>query len=206
VALRSTVGLLCIVSLGACGSADAEALSTPNPMLERWCDDHPCGWDVDGDAKRVGTWHPDDYAIKLENVDSSISQLRAELTEKRAKCFAFSLMARVDPGAHASLELDFLDDGELEFSQAIPESHWEVRTFTIATPTWYQGVRFIVRRTGGSGEVILAELNVDLRTDTCAPAAPLSLSHRPAGASCTNESECESGSCEVQLPGGGKCD
>jgi hypothetical protein len=173
-------------------------------MLEVWCDTHPCGWDVDGDAKKVGTWHPDDYAIELFGVDSSLSQLRPELTAV-ARCFEFSLMARVDAGAQASFELDFLDDGELEFSAPLPESHWEVRKFKITTPTWYKGVRFIVRRTGGTGEVIVAELNVEMGVDPCT-AAPLSLLHRPAGASCANESECESGSCVTQLSGGGTCD
>jgi hypothetical protein len=204
-ALRSHLRLLCIASLvGACGAAE-EPSSSPNPMLERWCDGHPCGWDVEGDAKRVGTWHPDDYAISLDSDDASLSQLRAELTGALAKCFEFSLMARIDAGAHASLELDFLDDGELEFSAPIPESHWEVRTFKITPPTWYEGVRFVVRRTGGKGDVIVAELNVDLGSRPCG-GTPLSLLHRPTGATCANESECESGRCEMQLSGGGMCD
>jgi hypothetical protein len=202
-ALRTHFRLLCFASLfAACGGGQYEP--SPNAMLERWCDDHPCGWHVDGDAKKVGTWHPDDYAVELVGADASLSQLRPELTAL-ARCFDFSLMARVDAGAQASFELDFLDDGEVEFSAPIPESHWEVRTFKITTPSWYQGVRFIVRRTGGKGVVIVAELNVELRDLPCTPAA-LSLSHRPAGASCAHESECESGSCEMQLSGGGTCD
>lgn len=187
--------------LAACSSADA---TSPNSMLERWCADHPCGWDVDGDSKRVGTWHPDDYAIELVSDDAVLSQLRPELDATLAKCFAFSLMAQIDDGARAFLELDFLDDGEPEFSARIPESHWEVRTFTITTPTWYKGVRFSVRK-DGPGEVIVAELNVELRPNPCKD-APLPLSHRPTGATCADESECESGSCVMQPSGGGMCD
>ena len=28
-----------------------------NPMIDRWCGERPCGWEVAGKIERVGTWH-----------------------------------------------------------------------------------------------------------------------------------------------------
>jgi hypothetical protein len=203
---RFQLHALCLAGLLAACSAESKSPIT-NPILERWCDDHPCGWDVEGKAKRVGTWHPDDYAIELIDDDASISQLRPELNATLATCFVFSLMAHVEKDAHALLELDFLDDGEVDFSAKIPTSDWDVHRFEITTPTWYEGVRFRVQK-DGPGEVIVAELNVHLEKLGC-PATPLPLNDRPAGAKCKNAEECGSGSCAMPEPSlsmGGTCD
>jgi hypothetical protein len=174
-------------------------------MFERWCDKHPCGWDQEGEVKRVGTWHPDDFAIALISDGAAISQRRAELDSARTPCLAFSLVAHVPAEARAYFELDFLDDGEIDFSKRIPTSDWQVRTFTIATPTWYEGVRFIVRK-AGPGEVVVAELNVELGQRDCS-ATPLPLTNRPGGAGCESDEQCASGSCpEPGLSDGGTCD
>ena len=193
--LRSSLVLALLV---ACGDAQSMT-SAPNPGFERWCDEHPCGWDVEGDYKQVGTWHPNDYAVELLGDEAVASQLRAELDSKQATCFEFSLMAQISAKAHAFLELDFLDDGVIEFSERIPESDWEVRKFTIHTPDWYEGVRFSLRKQG-EGKVVLAELNVELQRAGCA-ATPLDLFERPSRAACRRDEECSSGHCN-----GGACD
>jgi hypothetical protein len=187
-------------ALSACSNGDD--LEPVNPMLERWCRANPCAWDVEGEVKRVGTWHPDDFAAELVSDDASLSQLRAGLDETRARCFAFSMMAQVDEPASALLELDFLDDGDVEFNEPIPKSDWEVRTFRIATPTWYEGVRFTIRK-AGPGRVIVAELYVVL--DQRCAGAPLALNDRPSGARCENAAQCTSGRCST-LADGGTCD
>jgi hypothetical protein len=191
-------------AIAGCGGAESAA--SANPMLQRWCDAHPCAWDVHGEVKRVGTWHPDDFAAELVSDDASLSQLRAD--HAPARCLLFSLMAQVDERASAFLELDFLDDGDVEFSARIPKSDWEVRTFAIAAPTWYEGVRFTIRK-AGPGRVILAELNVTLAQSGC-PTTPLALDDRPlddrpSGAGCENDSQCTSGHCPI-LSAGGTCD
>jgi hypothetical protein len=191
-------------AIAACGAEQAPG-PIENPMLQLWCDQHPCGWEVEGKAKRVGTWHPDDYALELVDDDAALSQVRPELDYTLAACFSFSLMAHVAKGARVFLELDFLDDGKVEFSAPIPKSDWEVRTFDISTPTWYEGVRFRVRK-AGPGEVIVAELNVELAKLSC-PRTPLPLSDRPAGALCENDEECASGGCRIaEVSKGGTCD
>jgi hypothetical protein len=192
-----------VAFLAACGS-ESDATAIINPMLERWCDAHPCGWDVEGQVKLVGTWHPDDFASELVSDHAELSQFRAELSNTQATCFAFSLMAELPASATAYLELDFLDDGEPEFHERIPASDWQVRTFTIATPTWYEGVRFIIRK-DGPGHVVVAELNVDELVGCGLP--PLALMNRPAGANCAANEECTSGSCpKLELSAGGTCD
>lgn len=184
---------LVLTLLVACGN-DAPMANAPNFAFERWCDKHPCGWDVEGDFEQVGTWHPNDYAIELLGDDAVASQLRAELTSWKTTCLEFVLMAKISANAHAFLELDFLDDGMIEFSQRIPESDWEVRRFTIHTPDWYEGVRFSFRKQG-EGEVVLAELNVELEQIGCA-ATPLELLGRPSSAPCRRDEECSSGRCD----------
>lgn len=200
--MRRLSPALLVVAVAACSSGDSES-ALPNPMLERWCDGHPCAWDVRGDVKRVATWHPNDYAAELVSDDASLSQLRLGLGRTGARCFDFSMMAQVDERASAYLELDFLDDGEVEFSARIPKSDWEVRTFSIATPTWYDDVRFTLRKSG-PGRVILAELEVELARSGC-PGTPLTLNNRPSGAGCESDSQCASGQCP-DLSDGGTCD
>ena len=193
--LRNSLALALLVAC-AQGEANSPAM---NAAFERWCDKHPCGWDVEGDFEQVGTWHPDDYAIELLGDDAVASQLRAELNSSKTTCLEFSLMAKISESAHAFLELDFLDDGMIEFSERIPESDWEVRRFTIHTPDWYEGVRFSMRKQG-KGQVVLAELNVELKQTGCA-ATPLELLGRPSSAPCRRDEECSSGHCN-----GAACD
>ena len=187
--LRNSLVLALLVGCGS-GGAQQPAM---NPAFERWCDKHPCGWDVEGDFEQVGTWHPNDYAIELLGDDAVASQLRAELTSKEATCFEFSLMAKISATAHAYLELDFLDDGVIEFSERIPESDWEVRKFTIHAPNWFEGLRFSLRKQG-EGKVVLAELNVHLQEYGCT-GVPLDLFERPSGAPCGRDEECSAGHC-----------
>jgi hypothetical protein len=196
--LRVSLVLVLLAACGNTGGPTAPPIS--NPILERWCEFHPCGWETQGDFEKVGTWHPDDYALELLGAGAEVSQLRAELDAGHAKCFEFSLMVKVSANARAYLELDFLDDGVHEFSERIPKSEWEVRKFTIATPTWYEGVRFRVRREGDQGRVVVAEFYVEQRNVGCS-ATPLELLDRPSGASCELDEECSGGHCSE-----GTCD
>lgn len=170
-----------------------------NDMIDRWCGDHPCSWEAQGEVERVGSWHPDDYAVELVSDDAEISQLNASVDYRSTRCFNFTLIAKVGRGAHPTLELDFLDDGTSEFVQELPVSNWGRLTFTITAPDWYKGVRFIIRK-NGPGEVILAELAASSADGTCS-APPVELDHRPPGARCTSDEECADGTCEDHVCG-----
>jgi hypothetical protein len=180
--------------LAACGSPGNNGPAIPNPKLQRWCDAHPCGWDAPKDSiKRVGSWHPNDYAVELVTDDAELSHFNPDITQAQATCLSFSLVAKVDAGTRVLLELDFLNDGHVEFSTLIPTSDWELRTFTITTPTWYRGVRFIVRK-DGPGRAIVAELAADMTLVGCRQ-PPLALLDRPDGAACDASDQCTSGIC-----------
>ena len=197
---RLTV-LTCVMSLAACG---AEAAPTPlvqNPMLEVWCGEHPCQWTTRGDTKRVGTWHPDDYAIELSGAGSAVTQVNPTVNEQKSRCFSFSLTADIGEDARVWLELDFLDDGKVEFSSEIPKLQWGRKTFDITPPTWYQGVRFIIRNEG-PGRAVVAQLEVVNNGFNCS-APPIPLWARPAGARCENDEDCAIQRCTGFACGGG---
>jgi hypothetical protein len=209
--VRLAVGLLS-AWLCACSSAS----NTPPPpiahsMIQRWCDAHPCGWDApEGAIARVGSWHPNDYAVELVTDDALLSQLNETIDSQQARCLAFTLVADIADDAKVYLELDFLDDGIIDFQQQIPASHWQVRTFKISTPTWYRGVRYILRKES-PGHAVVAELNAEVAQGCTAP--PVPLLERPDGANCDGDDECRGGHCRDEVcstcsaaQAGGTCD
>jgi hypothetical protein len=187
---RSVQSILPVVLvLAACGSGDALS----DPSFERWCEDRPCAWQTTGETRRVGSWHPDDYAVELVADDATISQVSTHAYAGAASCFAFSLIAQIEPGSQVYLELDFQNDGSIDFQQPIPDSRWQLRTFEISPPSWYTSVKFIVRK-AGPGQVILAELRVRGATGQCIkPRIPLN--DRPDDAICESDDQCRAGRC-----------
>jgi hypothetical protein len=193
-------GTLCAL-LAACAAGGGEP-AIRDPMLQRWCDANPCHWDVSGEIKRVGSWHPNDYAIELVSDTASVSQLNAAVGAGAGRdagdqgidtvCFSFTMIADIDAAARVFVELDFFDDGLVDFSQRMPASAWEQRTFNITAPTWYQGVRFIVRK-DGPGHVVLAQLHAQSSRACTAPPTPLA--KLPDQASCEHSEQCSSGRC-----------
>ena len=93
-----TSALLAVFAI-ACGSADL----ITDPLIDRWCEGSPCAWETMGRTKKVGTWHKDDYAIELLSDGAQISQLNSQLDAEDSDCFAFSLIAKIEPRAHATL-------------------------------------------------------------------------------------------------------
>jgi hypothetical protein len=170
--------LLCVLSLLSCSAEDL----IRNSEVERWCGAAPCDWQVEGRVKRVGTWHPND--------DAALIQENASVDSTKSDCFRFAMVAKVAPGAKVFLELDFLADGSAEFSQQLPESNWERRTFMVSAPKWYKKVRFIIRKEG-PGRVILGEISAENADGRCS-APPIQLTDLPQGALCYEDDECES--------------
>lgn len=186
--IASTRWLL-VAALALAGCADADLVQ--NPLLDRWCGDRPCGWDVDGEIERVGTWHPNDYAVALVSDDARLHQLNAEV-DASVDCFEFSMIAKIDERARVYVELDFLDDGVAEFSQRLRPTDYEPLRFLITTPTWYHGVRFAVRK-HGPGKAVLGRMRVTESSKCTAP--PLDLDHRPLAALCEGDDQCTDGFC-----------
>ena len=192
-----------LVLLAACEPVEL----IQNPRVQRWCGDRPCGWSVDsGSIERVGTWHSDDYAVGFLGDDTQLSQLNATVTDADADCFEFTMLAKVGPDTEMHLSLDFLDDGELEFHERLPESDWAPLRFLITPPTYYRGVRFIVNKRGAAYGA-LAQLNA-LIGNQCT-AKPLDLRNRPAGVTCERDEQCRRGLCTqglcAECSGDGDC-
>src|SRR4051794_14232590 len=119
---------LCLYALTcACSCASRELIR--DPRITRWCDSHPCEWTASGAVSRVGTWHPDDYAVSLDSDDAKLTQINGTVDQSMSDCFAFSLISKIPRGTEVYLELDFLSDGQVEISQRLPASNWEQSTF-----------------------------------------------------------------------------
>lgn len=190
--LRRTIGLgfACMWAWGL-GAGCASDLNR-NSDFDRWCGDMPCEWKIEGDVERVGTWHTNDFAVELVSDDAQISQVNATVNQ-RITCLEFSLVAKIDRGVRVFLELDFMNDGTIDFSQQLPVSDWERLTFKITPPDWYKGLRFIVRKEG-PGRAIVAELGAGYSFSSCS-APPIELLDRPSGAGCKSDDQCRNAQC-----------
>lgn len=162
-----------------------------DPSFELWCDGKLCKpWESHGEVKRVGTWHKRDYGVSLGD-GAEISQL---VDHAPVKCIELELIADVAASAEVQLELDFMDDGTVEHSEPIAESHWARLHYLVRAPTWYDGVRFTVRKQG-HGRAVLAQLAATATADC--EGEPIALAHRPDGGHCDDDDQCESGVCEL---------
>lgn len=162
--------------------------------FELWCGERLCAWSVDeGEIRRVPTWHEKDSGVELVGPAVRLSQ-RADLDENRAKCLRFELSADIADGATLALEMDFLDDGSVEYSQPVPAARWSQLRYHVTPPTWFSGVRFAVRKYGPARAVV-ARLDVEpAPQEDCATPA-VALPDRPPGAKCVEAAECASARC-----------
>jgi len=196
--MNTRVAIVIALCLIACGTSEL----IENPHLDVWCGDTPCGWDVDGQIERVGTWHARDYAVSFEGDDARLHQLNEDPPDG-IRCMSFSLVAKVAPGTDAYVALDFEDDGDNEWEKPIPAADFEAFTFYVTPPSWFTSVRFIVGKRGG-GEMVLAKLRaVDDVDDYAKCTAPeVELMDRPAYAECDEDDECGSGLCRAGMCAG----
>jgi len=194
----NTLRLALIVYSLLCACSSSELIR--NPRVTRWCDEHPCEWAAFGSVRRVGTWHPDDYAVSLESDDAKLTQVNGTVTQATSDCYAFSLISKISRGTEVYLELDFLSDGQVEISQRLPVSDWDRNTFKLTAPRWYRGVTFTLRKQGG-GEAIIAQLSAQNAKGQCT-APPVELQNRPDGAPCEGNEQCANADCSNGACGG----
>jgi hypothetical protein len=182
-----------------CGASSAPGAPTvADPGFDVWCGDKLCNWQVDrGMIARVPTWHRSDYGVALLTGDTAISQA-VPATSVVTKCMRVNLVSDADEVAGLTLEMDFLDDGSVEYETRLPASQWASQDIRVSPPTWYVNVRFRLRTTG-PGHAVLAQLAVTLPEAGACPGTPVPLDHRPAGATCENASQCASGACTMGL-------
>jgi hypothetical protein len=172
-----------------------------DPGFDLWCIDNDgrhvlCAWDLDaGEIKRVSTWHRSDYGVEMQSNPTQISQL----VEGNVSCIFFDMLVDKDDGVTVTLEMDFNDDGTIEYSHPLPNNDFRPIEYNITPPTWYASVRFIIRKTG-EGRAVLAQIKVHSDAEENCTDHPINLTDRPDGAECEESAQCLSGRCApVQL-------
>lgn len=193
--LRSGLAKLALVLIApffAAGSCGGPILS--NRGFDLWCGDTLCDWQVDeGAIVKAPTWHERDLGVALKGNRVQISQL-VDLTSDECDCITFELIAdKEENDVDIFLEMDFLDDGTVEYSHPIPSVNWSPLSYNITPPFWYDSVRFIVRKVG-SERAVLAQIGAFVGMDCTAD--PLKMK---SGLPCWKDDQCLAGQC-VDLP------
>ena len=184
--LACTTALLSLCLAGnTCGDGVVR-----NPHFELWCGDTLCGWTVDeGEIRRTSTWHENDFGVALEGDVVRISQLNEA---DKPNCLKFDLLSNFGAGVEVYIEMDFGDDGVIDYSHPVPQGTWQRSVYSVTAPTWYENVRFIVRKLG-AGPAVIARSQVRA-SDGCL-GAPVASTNRPHGAKCETDDQCRSNHC-----------
>jgi hypothetical protein len=188
VALTAALVSLVVFPGWECGQPVLE-----DPSFDLWCGKTLCAWQVDaGSVRRVATWHRSDFGVELMGDPVQISQL-SKITSSDTTCLLFELQADRDDSVRLQIQMDFLDDGIIDYSHDLVTDDWRQAEYRVGTPKWFDGVRFIVRKTG-AGEAVLAHIRVT-RSSDC-PAPGVELRDLRDGTRCETASECKGGYCE----------
>ncbi len=178
--------------------------SSCDPIIENngfdlWCGDHLCAWEVEaGAVRQVPTWHRSDKGVEFVGDHVAISQLSDVKWTDGVTCIRFDLVADVEMTATVTLQLDFYDDGIIDYEQPIPTSDWEPIHYLVSLPSYYQGIRFRLTK-DGPGNVVLAQVYAE-DSDECAE-PNWNLEDLPVGAGCSDFSQCASELCLPSVSG-----
>jgi hypothetical protein len=151
----------------ACASADSDAApSASNPGFESApCQPAAlCDWTVAGDVRSVETWHSQDHGIELLGAPVTLSQ-RVDPFPAEA-CVRFELIADLAASSNVVVELDFDDDGQLEYADVLPASQWALLTYQHEVPPGAERLRIVIVKRA-VGRAVLARL--DLAAGPCHP-------------------------------------
>ncbi|HOX43422.1 MAG TPA: hypothetical protein PK668_07485 [Myxococcota bacterium] len=182
------------VALGGWSSCEPSLIE--DPSFDLWCGQSLCAWQLEaGEVRRVSTWHPADAGVELVGDPAAISQLLG-ISSRDVSCLRFETLAQVDADASVTLEMDFLDDGSVDYRTPVAGNDWAAVSYLITPPSWYRDVRLGLRKTG-PGRAVLAHLRVT-ESSECSD-SPLPLPDRPLGANCLNDAECADGLCGVAI-------
>jgi hypothetical protein len=193
--VRHVVSLFLVAAVPLLGGwSSCEPNLNEDPSFDRWCGESLCYWQTDAGAiARVPTWHPDDYGVELVGSPAAISQ-RLDVAPLTAPnwCFRFDTLAEIDPDTTVTLQLDYQDDGTIDYEAPVAGNDWAQVEVLLSAPTWYQSVRFRLAKTG-PGRAVVAHLRITASSDCTAPAPPLV--DRPLGSNCETDDQCASGVC-----------
>jgi hypothetical protein len=161
----SSLSCISLIVLAAACASDAERTSSSapvNPGFEPCAEGVLCDWNVTGDIASVPTWHALDRGTELLGAPVSLTQVVDPFTG--GPCVTFELIADVAASAAVVIELDFDDDGSVDYADPLPAADWTLLTYQHAVP---QGARRLRVRIVKSalGRAVLARL--DLSSGPC---------------------------------------
>lgn len=159
-------GLASLVVVACAADAEATAAPPSNPGFETApCEPaRLCDWAVEGDVASVATWHSQDHGVELLGAPVTLSQWVDPFPA--AACVGFELIADLEASSNVVIELDFGDDGHVEFADVLPASDWALLTYQHAVPAGAQRLRVAIVK-HAPGRAVLARL--DLSTGPCGP-------------------------------------
>jgi hypothetical protein len=157
---RLSCGLTALIAVACSAEADSTQAAPSNPGFETApCEPAMlCDWAVEGDVASVATWHSQDHGVELLGAPVTLSQWVDPFPA--AACVRFELIADVEASSNVAVELDFGDDGEIEYADVLPASDWALLTYQHEVPAGAQRLRVaIVKR--APGRAVLARLDLD---------------------------------------------
>lgn len=190
------VGLMALTFLRAEGGG-CDSTIVGDPTMDMWCGKTLCAWTLEkGQIQRVATWHRSDYGVGLVGDEVVLSQLSSQSLHD-TDCLEFRLQADHDDGVNLFIEIDFMADGTVDYSQPLDSDKFRPSIFYLKPPMTLADVRFLVRK-AGSGAATLAEVKIKkVGNDHCAGVQPISLSDLADGSSCTRAGQCLGGQCQT---------
>jgi hypothetical protein len=193
--LAVAVSLMALTVLKAEDQGGCDSTIVGDPTFDLWCGEQLCAWKLEqGQIRRVSTWHRSDYGVEMVGSAVVISQV-AQISSLDTSCLEYRLQVDREDSVNLYMEMDFLDDGKVEHSQPLGGDGYSPETYRLRPPSWFDRVRFIVRKSG-DGRAVLAEIKIKkVDVSECAGAKPIALGHLPEGAPCGSGAECDSGRC-----------
>jgi hypothetical protein len=177
-----------LICFGSCTHND-EVIARPS--FEHICDvDVPNMSVSSGDVRCAPTWNEKDYGIELVGASAEVSML-SKSNDSSETCLLFEMIAKVETGVKLSFEIDFFDDGYVEYSKTISETDWQTVQYPVTKPSDYYPEDFrIILRKDGKGKTVLARLK-QVPGSGCTPTTYKA----PLAWTCESGDDCVSGKC-----------
>lgn len=191
--------LLMLAAMPLFIGAECEQPLVMDSGFDVWCGETLCDWQLDeGTIAKVATWHGDDFGVAMIADSTRISQ-KLPISNDDVSCLHFDLLADIAEPVNVQLDLDFDDDGHVEHTETLPSGTWIPLSYHINAPTYYRGVRIVLRKSG-AGHAALARIQASKSSSDDCAGPPLPTSNRPAGAACEHAGDCAGGDCAGGTP------
>jgi len=153
------------------------------------CLDLHCGWETkQGALEETHTWHKDDRATALVGAEALATRLAP--SSRPGACMVFDFLADIDASVQVELQLDFNDDGTIDWRASVPAVHWKQAQLIVSTPLDYAQLRMTLHKVG-AGRAVFARFGMGSLL-SCPSAPRIKLQD---GTACSVDDTCMSGRC-----------